>query len=474
VNQSSDILDLDLDALHLATLEQVAEAVAVGRLTAVQATERTLARIEAVEPRYGAFEHVLAERALADAAAVDAIGRDNGPMGPLHGVPVVIKDLIDLAGVPCAAGTRVRRSVIPEHDAHVVRRLKAAGAVIVGKVKLTEGAFSHHHPDVAAPLNPWGADRWTGVSSSGSGVSVAARMAFGALGTDTGGSIRFPSAACGLVGVKPTYGRVSRQGAFPLGESLDHIGPMTRTVADAARMLTALAGHDPDDPNSLTQDRTDFLAEMAPPPTGLRLGIDRGWIARGVDPAVTETVVEAAGALAGAGLEIVDLALPDASALVEGWAVTCGVEAAHAHGETFPARRGEYGPVLAALLDLGHRSTALQYVELERAREHYRRALDRVFEDVDALILPAMPFRVPTLAEMDATPEPGAAEAITFTAPFDYSGHPTVTVPAGLDEDGLPLAIQIVGPHLGEGLILRIAAAFERTMGPLPAPPGAQ
>lgn len=463
---------IDPQALHLSTLEAVAEAIATGRLTAVDATRRMLERIEDAEPRYGAFEHVLADAALANAAAVDAIGRDNGPMGPLHGVPIAVKDLLDVAGVPCAAGTRVRRDFVPETDAHVVRRLKAAGAIILGKLKLTEGAFSQHHPEVEPPRNPWGADRWTGVSSSGSGVATAARLCFGSLGTDTGGSIRFPSAACGLVGIKPTYGRVSRQGAFPLGESLDHIGPMCRTVADAARMLTAIAGHDPADPNSLTQARADFSGELGAPPVGLRLGLDRGWIARGVDPAVTAAVVEASGALAGAGMELVDLVLPDAEALIDGWAVTCGVEAAHAHRHSFPARRREYGPVLAALLDLGHRSTGLQYAELERAREHYRRALDRVFEDVDVLVLPAMPFRVPTLAEMDGPPEPGGAEAITFTAPFDYSGHPTITVPAGLDAHGLPLSVQFVGPHMGEGLLLRVAAAFETITGRLPAAPG--
>lgn len=462
----------DPDRPHAASLVAAAEAVADGRISSVDLTRHMLERIHATADAFGAYQLVLDESALRSAAALDAIARDNGPMGPLHGVPIAIKDLIDLAGVPCTVGGLVHRDTVPEVDAHVVRRLKGAGAVIIGKLKLTEGAFSHHHPAIEAPRNPWGADRWTGVSSSGSGVATAAQLCFGSLGTDTGGSIRFPSAACGLVGVKPTYGRVSRAGAFPLAESLDHIGPMCRSVADAARMLSVLAGHDPKDPNSLSDSGGNFEAELGAPVTGLRLGIDRAWISRGVEPEVVATVKAAAETLAALGVELVDVDLPDAGELIAGWAVTCGVEVALAHAATFPSRRKDYGPVLAALIDLGHRATGLQYAALERAREHHRRALDLVFENVDALIMPAMPFGVPLLDAMDAPPAPGAAEPITFTAPTDYSGHPSVTLPAGLDPDGLPRAFQLVGPHMGEGLILRMAAAFEAARDPMPTPPG--
>lgn len=463
---------LDPARLHAASLTEVAAAIASGSISAEAVMQHMLERIHATAETHRAFQCVLDDSALASARALDEIARKNGPMGPLHGVPIAIKDLVDVAGVPCTVGGVVRARAIPEVDAHIVRRLKGAGAIIVGKLKLTEGAFSQHHPSVEPPLNPWGAERWAGVSSSGSGVATAARLCFGSIGTDTGGSIRFPSAACGLVGVKATYGRVSRAGCFPLAESLDHIGPMTRTVADAARMLTVLSGHDPQDPNSLPDSVGNFEADIAAPVRGLRIGIDRAWIERGVEADVTATAVAAAETFAGLGAELVDLSLPDASDLIRGWSITCGVEAAIAHADTFPSRRLDYGPVLSALLDLGLRATGMQYAELERAREHYRRALDGVFQDVDALIVPAMPFGVPELARMEAAPVKGSAEPVTFTAPFDYSGHPSVTMPAGLDADGLPRSFQLIGPWLGEGLILRLAAAFEAARGPMPAPPG--
>ena len=459
-------------ALHQASLVAIADAVAGGRLTAVEVTRHMLERIAARDGTHRAWVRVLDDSALRSAAALDAIARDNGPMGPLHGVPVALKDLIDLAGVPSTVGGIVHGDRIPDHDAHVVRRLKAAGAVILGKVKLTEGAFSGHHPDVEPPLNPWSPEHWTGVSSSGSGVATAARMCFGALGTDTGGSIRFPCAANGLVGIKPSYGRVSRFWAFPLAESMDHVGPMARSVADAARMLTVISGFDEQDPTSLTTTGDDFEAGLGAPVTGLRIGIDRGWIERSAEPSVVAAVEEAAASWSSLGAELVEVELPDAEALISGWVFSCGVEAAIAHGDTFPARRADYGPVLAALLDLGLRTTGIRYAALERAREHYRRGLDRVFGGVDAILTPAMPFPVPSLERMERRPEPGANDAVTFTAPFDYSGHPTVNLPVGLDADGLPRSVQLVGPHLGESILLRLAAALEREWGPLSAPPG--
>ena len=248
---------------------------------------------------------------------------------------------------------------------------------------------------------------------------------------------------------------------------------MTRTVADAARLFAVIAGHDPRDPNSVDRPVPDCEAGLDQGVAGLRLGIDREWIAAGVDPLVRETVETAAARFEAAGAQLVECRVPDGRALVEGWAITAAAEAALAHAERFPAQRSRFGPVLAALLDLGHRSTALDYAALERAREHYRRALELLFEDVDALIMPAMPFRVPLAERMEAGERPpGEADPITFTAPSDYSGHPALTLPAGLDEAGLPLAFQLVGRAFEEPLLLRAGAAWERERGPLPLPPG--
>lgn len=469
----NDPQGLDARQLHTIDLVTAADALASGAVSAEALTAHMLARIDATADRYRAYRCVLPEQALAAARACDAALAAGAPLGPLHGVPIAIKDLLDLEGTSNCVGSPVYADRTSREDADVVRRLKAAGAVILGKLELTEGAFSQHHPGVAPPLNPWDADRWSGVSSSGSGVAVAARLCHGALGTDTGGSIRFPCAANGLVGLKATYGRISRRGAFPLAESLDHIGPMTRTVADAARLFGVLAGHDPRDPNSVDRPVPDSEAGLDEGVRGLRLGIDREWIGAGVEAPVREAVERAAAMLEDAGAELVECRTPDARALVDGWAITAAVEAALAHRERFPAQRGRFGPVFAALLDLGHRSTALDYAALERSREHYRRALDLLLAEIDALLLPAMPFRVPRVDVMQRGGRAGGeADPITFTAPVDYSGHPALTLPAGLDAAGLPLAFQLVGRAFEEPLLLRVGAAWERLRGPLPLPPG--
>jgi amidase len=448
---------------HYAGLVEVAEVLRSGHLSSEALTAGLLARIGELDPRLRAYSRVLGEGALVRARQLDDERADGRIAGPLHGVPVAVKDLLQVAGVPTTVGSPVYADRIADADATVVERLERAGAVILGTLQLTEGAFSNHHPEIDPPRNPWAPDVWTGVSSSGSGVAVAAGLCFGALGTDTGGSIRFPCAACGVVGVKPTYGRVSRHGAFPLAESLDHIGPMTRSVRDAARMLRVLAGHDPRDPTSLPAPVPDYEAALTGDVRGLRIGVDERWIRDGVAPEVVRTVLDAADAIADGGARRVPVELPDASALISGWALTTGVEAALAHGERFPAQRRRYGPALAALLDLGHRSSGTQYAVIERARERYRHDLDAVFTRVDALVLPAMPFPPPPLEAMERLAESEFAEPITFTAPFDYSGHPCVTVPAGFTSEGLPLAFQLVGPHLSEPLLLRIAEFYERT-----------
>lgn len=456
--------------LHYRSLVEVADELAGGRLSAESLVGHLLQRIEGLDGELCSYVRVFEEEALQRARQLDRELAAGQPPGPLHGVPLAIKDLLAVAGHPTTVGGRVHERWQPTEEATVVRRLKAAGAVILGKLKLTEGAFAEHHPDIVAPRNPWDAAAWTGVSSSGSGVATAAGLCFGSLGTDTGGSIRFPAAACGVVGVKPTYGLVSRHGAFALAESLDHVGPMARSVRDAARLLTVLAGHDPHDLSSLEGPVPDYEAALQPGLAGIRLGVDPLWSSSGVEPEVSRSVADAAGILAGAGAELREIRMPDARVLIEGWAVTCGVEAALAHQATFPSRRSEYGPVLAALLDKGRRSLALDYVALEHERQRYRAALQEVFASVDAVILPAMPFPPPPLAQLDAQ---DGAEPITFTAPFDYSGSPSVTVPAGFTSEGLPLAFQVVGPHCSEARLLRIAHQYELEGGRGPRHPPA-
>jgi amidase len=464
-----------VSALHYLSLTEVGRHIKSGELSAVQVTESLLARIAVLEPALRSFARVLGEQALATAAERDRERTAGRPLGPLHGVPVAIKDLLDTRGIVTASGTTVMGAYVPDQDATVVTRLKAAGAIIIGKVQLTEGAFAVHHPEIEAPRNPWNPAVWTGVSSSGSGVSVAAGLAFGALGTDTGGSIRFPSASCGLVGIKPTYGRVSRRGAFALAESLDHIGPMTRTVEDAARLLRVIAGHDPRDATSLPDAVPDYAAMIGERVAGLRIGVDWSYVTDGVDEPVVATVREALDAFVDLGARVVEIRMPDTiEELISGWNLTCGVECARAHARYYPARKDAYGPVLAALIERGLRATPADYQALERTRAGFRHALDKVLEDADLIIAPCMPMLPPDVAAMNAvaSSESGRVDAITFTAPFDYSGHPTITLPAGLAPGRLPKAFQLIGRRLGEPTLVRAGAAYEHALGfaehPLP------
>jgi amidase len=454
--------------LHYLSLTEVGRHIKSGELSAVQVTEALLARIAQLDPALKSYARVLPEQALATAAERDRDRAAGQPLGPLHGVPIAIKDLLETRGIVTASGTRVMGSYVPADDATVVARLKGAGAVIIGKAQLTEGAFAVHHPDIDPPRNPWNPDVWTGVSSSGSGVSVAAGLAYGALGTDTGGSIRFPSASCGLVGIKPTYGRVSRRGAFALAESLDHIGPMTRTVEDAARLLRVIAGHDARDSTSLPDPVPDYAAMIGERIAGLRIGVDWGYVTDGVDEPVVATVREALRLLVDLGARVIEIDMPETiDELITGWNLTCGVECARAHGRYYPAQKEDYGPVLAALIERGRRATPAEYQALEVIRARFRDALDRILEGVDVIIAPCMPMLPPDVATMNevASSESERADAITFTAPFDYSGHPTITLPAGLAPGRLPKAFQLVGRRLGEPTLIRAGAAYERALG---------
>lgn len=451
--------------LHYLSLADLCRRLKSGELSATNVVTATLARIETLEPRLKAYVRVLGEEALQTAAALDARRANGEPLGALHGVPIALKDLFWTKDIPTSCGTRVLADWRPPADAFVVSKLKEAGAVIIGKVKLTEGAFSHHHPDVEPPVNPWAADRWTGVSSSGSGVAVAAGMAYGALGSDTGGSIRFPSACCGLVGIKPTYGRVSRHGAFPLAESLDHIGPMARTVEDAARLLQTLAGWDASDPTSLNAPVPNYAAALTERLEGVSIGVDWRYVGDGVAAATVQVVRDALAMLEARGAAIVEVQMPRCEELVAGWAITCGADCVLAHGDTWPARAEDYGPQLDGLLELGSTAKATDYARLELARSRLRDALDRALKNVTAMIAPCMPMPPPPAHRPDRPQPDGEAPFIQFTAPFDYSGHPTITLPVGLDGDGLPRACQLIGPRLGEARLIALGSALEREAG---------
>lgn len=455
--------------LHYLDASTIAKRIHSRQLSSVEVTQELLNRIETLS-HLRAFVTVTAERALADAARADIEIVAGNIRSPLHGVPIAYKDLLATQGVTTTSGTAIYADHVPDYNATVVTRLQAAGTVMLGKLKLTEGAFSRHHPAVELPKNPWGEGLWTGVSSSGSGVATAAGLCFASLGTDTGGSIRFPSASNGIVGLKPTWGRVSRYGAFPLAYSLDHIGPMTRTVTDAAAMLQIIAGVDVNDPTSCNAPVPDYLTPSGRDLTSLRIGFDAEYNEEGTSPEHVAAVNEVLDILRSRGCKTVPVNIPW-RAVSENWAITTGVEAAHAHRKSFPERRSEYGPI-ADLLDLGLSVTAETYMLVELERRSLVAQLQGIFSQCDLIVSPSMPlYGLPHegSVEMDAAAEDLAA-TLKFTAPFDYSGSPTLSIPWQSVRGGVPASVQLIGPDLGEHLLIDVGRELESARGELAHP----
>jgi amidase len=445
-------------------LTEVGRRIQAGELTSVAVTQAMLDRIAALDGRLLSYALVLPELALAQAAKADAEIAQGTIRGPLHGVPVAVKDLCWMEGVPTAAGMTLYADFRPHEDATVVTRLQDAGAVILGKLQLTESAYADHHPSITPPRNPWSADHWPGASSSGSGVATAAGLCYGSLGSDTGGSIRFPSAAQGLTGLKPTWGRVSRYGVFELAATLDHVGPMTRSARDAAVMLAAIAGPDPKDPTAFQDAVPDYLATIADGVKGLRIGTDPVWISTAADAETQAVVASALDVMKSLGADIVDVRFPDIRQAVQDWFPLCGVETAVAHAGTFPQQREAYGPALTGLIELGRSLSGLDFQRIILRREDLRGRVNALMTEIDLLLIPAMGFTAPSLAKMGTlgTDEALMNSLLGFTCPFDMTGHPSLTMPGGFTPAGLPVTFQIIGAHKAEGLLCQAGHAFQQ------------
>lgn len=445
-------------------LTEVAQRIQKREISSVSVTRAMLDRIDRFDGALGSFALVLPELALAQAQKADeeiAVGHHRGP---LHGAPVAVKDLCWMEGVPTAAGMALYADFRPHEDATVVTRLQDAGAVILGKLQLTESAYADHHPSIAPPKNPWSAAHWPGASSSGSGAATAAGLCYGSLGSDTGGSIRFPSAAQGLTGLKPTWGRVSRYGVFELAATLDHIGPMTRSARDAAAMLGAIAGRDPKDPTALQDPVPDYLAGIAKGVKGLRIGTDTAWTVGSADAETQDVVATALDVLKSLGAKIVEVTFPDISQAVQDWFPLCGVETAVAHAKTYPRQREAYGAALSGLIDLGRSLSGLDYQRIILRREELRGRVNALMAGIDVLLIPAMGFAAPSLKKMATLGTDVALmnSLLGFTCPFDMTGHPSLTLPGGFTPGGLPVAFQLIGAHKAEALLCQVGDAFQQ------------
>lgn len=453
-----------LSNLPFANITELAQAYRSRELSPVEVTQLALQRIERLDPALRSFVTVTPEIALEQARKAESEFARGEVRGPMHGVPIGIKDLCETRGVRTTWGSTILSDYVPDSDCTVVRKLFDAGAIMLGKLHMTEGAFSVHHPDLPPPVNPWHADHWPGVSSSGSGVATAAGLCYGAIGTDTGGSIRFPSGANGLTGIKPTWGRVSREGVLALADSLDHLGPMTRSAADAGAMLGAMAGVDALDPTSLEAPVPDYLSGIEQSIRGLRIGFDPEFI-YGVCEADTAAVIDdVRRVLADLGVTISEVAMPaSTSTMYKDWARYCGVETAIAHAKTYPARAAEYGPVLASLIDTGIGMNAVELMKIEHARLAFKGALRKLFQQVDLMLVPVHPFGNPSAGQLDEVfnrPN-GIDDVLRFTAPFDMSGSPTITLPGGFTQAGLPIGFQLVARHLEEALLVHAGNAYQ-------------
>jgi amidase len=456
------------DEIPYLGLLTVAEHMRRGELSSEEVVRALLARIERYDAKLHSFALVMHDVAISQACQADGEINAGHWRGPLHGVPIGIKDLLDVEGVPTGSGTEVLKNYIPGADATVVARLRRAGAVIIGKLHMTEGATLAHHPSLPRPNNPWHSDYWTGVSSSGSGVATAAGFCFGALGTDTGGSIRMPSAACGLSGIKPTWGRVSRHGLFPLAESFDHVGPMARSAADAAAILQIIAGEDPADPTTLPGGVPDYLAELGGGIRGLSIGVDRAVLEANVDPLVIDNVKQAIVVLRQLGARIREVTCPSLASVLGSVMPLMVTEVVVAHAATYPLHADRYGPDLKRMLDSGAAFTATDIARALHSRAAFSGALRKLFDDVDLLLTPAAPAPTPTWNEIEALADDLGAvldRVGRYTFPFNVSGNPTLSLPSGFAPTGLPLGIQLIGPHRSEALLCRAGHAFQQATG---------
>jgi len=445
------------------TIAEAARLIERKQLSPVELVDSRLDRIARYDDRLHSFIRVLGEEARRDARAAESEIAAGKYRGPLHGIPIGLKDIYETAGIPTTGHSKVMQDHVPRADAFSVSKLREAGAIVVGKLATHEFAFGGPSFDLPWPpaRNPWDTTRFTGGSSSGTGASVAAGLVLGGTGSDTGGSIRGPAAYCGLAGIKPTYGLISRMGILPLAFSLDHAGPMAWTAEDCAILLQAMAGHDPSDPGSAHVQIPDYRAALNQGVKGLRIGLIRHFYERDndADAATRAAIGAAARALEGLGCTVRELTL---SPLAD-WAACGGAiiysEAYAIHEENLRKRFTDFGEIFRDRLALAGLITAADYVQALRRRRELVAELDHAMADLDLVMTAAAPSEAPIIEEV---PKFAILERPSLTMPFNVTGSPAMSVCCGFTDNGLPLSFQIVGKRFQDAAVLRLAHAYEQ------------
>ncbi len=442
------------------SVAQAAEQVRSGSLSPVTLAQSLLDRIDALESKLHAWVTIDREGVLSTARRLEEELEQAGPKGPIHGVPVGLKDIFYTAGMKTTACSRIYADFVPTYDADCVARIKKAGGIILGKAVTTEFATADPSPTV----NPWEPAHTPGGSSSGSAVAVAARMCAATLGSQTGGSTCRPAAFNGIVGLKPTYGRISRRGVIPVSWSLDTVGILVRTVEDAAIMLEVMAGHDADDPGSASQPVPDYLQQMKQWQGPPRIGVPREFYSDRSTPEVWRHTEETAQKLAQAGAEVEDISLPESfSTAHSSQRIVMNVEAAAFHEEFFRRRADEYGPKIRATIETGMLVPGVRYLQAQRLRRQFRQDMIDMVKGVDAVLTPTTP--APPPRDLNTTGDPA------FQVPWTSSGLPSITIPSGLTNSGVPLGVQLGGLPFEEGRLLAAAGWCEEALGVNLSPP---
>jgi len=457
-------------SLSRLTLSEASQLVHAKKISPVELTRACLARIEQLNPKLNAFITVTSDSALAEARAAEEEIHRGHWKSSLHGIPLALKDLLDTAAVRTTAASNLFKDRVPTKDAEVVRRLKAAGAVLLGKLNLQEFAYGGSSViSYFGPVrNPWEPDYCAGGSSAGSAAAVAAELCFGALGTDTGGSIRQPAGYCGIVGLKPTYGRVSTRGVIPLAWSLDHVGPMARTVKDVTLMLQVIAGYDAGDTNSTDLPVPDFVGSIADGTSSLRLGIPHAYFYEGLDPEIEAAMGAALSVLKNLTASQHDIALlaaKDDPSVMDVYGTVSTAEAYAYHREYISKTPELYQPETLNRIRAGADIGTASYIQSRRQLAHIRRSVSRVFDTVDLAVTPTAvvpPFTIASLLSDPATLRSKELLMLRNTRPINALGLPAISIPCGFTRAGLPIGMQIIGPPGGEATVLRLAYAYEQ------------